>query len=408
MIQMKINKNLIKYFKRHPGINFIKYFYGIFINKKDIKDFKEYSKVILHRTRGFSASQIAKLTKISKRKIDHWIYEGNKPFIIRILDHYLNLGKPKNNLKWLSINSTRGGLLIEPWIQVPEKIESYNDIYSVIKQLKVLQGKQIKTKKELCFAYLLGILIGDSSKTGIKRKQRVTRRIHLRLSKGYKTNERLGEFVKLCTNYLSMRMNRCKDCPAGKRNVYPFYTWISQSSLLIQWIFNVCLGLKNNELTTYNPIRADWILKSPREFKIFFLQGLADSDGFVDFSSQKVGIITEPNTGLIKNILKSLNISAKPWLITRTKLWTLMISIKDAYNLPTFNPTVKSYRYEQMEKLYKAKKISGKWPPWLIEKVEKNIKNGLKGTEIVKKILNEENIAIRTKNIHKRAKKLER
>ena len=168
----------------------------------------------------------------------------------------------------------------------------------------------------------------------------------------------------------------------------------------------ICLGLKNNELTTYNPVRMNWILGSPKEFKIYFLQGLSDSDAFVDFSSQRVGIITEPNTKLIKKILTALGVKSKPWLITKTKLWTLMISINDAYNLPIFNPIIRSYRYQEVENIFRSKRISGHWPPWLVDKVEENIKLGLKGTDLVRKILEEDGIIIRTKNINIRAKKL--
>ena len=59
-----------------------------------------------------------------------------------------------------------------------------------------------------------------------------------------------------------------------------------------------------------------------------------------------------------------------------------------------------------MEKLYKAKKISGHWPVWLVKKIENNIKRGVKGTKLVKIILEEEGIVIGTKNIRKRVKKL--
>ena len=87
--------------------------------------------------------------------------------------------------------------------------------------------------------FFLGMFLGDASKTGINRKQRVTRRVHIRLSKGYPTNERLGCFVSMCANRLGLRMGKRKDCPAGKRNIHAFYTWISQSSLLFQWMFEL-------------------------------------------------------------------------------------------------------------------------------------------------------------------------
>lgn len=415
MIKINIDKDLVEYLKNNSTIIFVNYFYGIFLDEKDISDFNDYRKVILLRSKDLSCSEISKLINVSRRKIEHWVYDNNRPFIIRLLEHYLILGKPKRDLKWLSINSTRGGLFTGPWIQVPIKVNNYNDVRLVIKQLTRLNHNQNKlfnknliyNKKENLFAYLLGVMVGDASKTGIKRKQRVIRRICLRLSKRYPTNEKFGEFVRISVNELGLRMNKCKDCPAGKKSIHPFYTWISQSSPLFQWIFNGCLGLENNELTTYNPIRAKWILGSSRDFKISFLQGLADSDGFVDFSSHQVGIITEPNTYLIKNIFDSLNVKSTPKLFTRNKLWALMINANDAYRLPIFNPIIKSYRYEYLEKLFKARKFSGHWSLWLKEKVKENLKEGINGTNLVKKVIEEEGIAIRTKNIRRIAKKLE-
>lgn len=413
---MKINKNFIGYFKTNQDTKFVKYFYGISTGEDDIQDFKEYSKTVLLKNKGLPSSKISKILNSSKSKIDKWVYCENKPFIIRLLEHYLDLGKPKNNSKWLSINSTRGGLFTGPWIMVPNKISSYNNLTFVTRQLNEISvfKEKVKTlgifsdslKREYLFAYLFGFFIGDSSKTGIKRKQRMVRRIQVRLSKGYGTNEKVGEFVSLCANQLGLRMGRRKDCPAGKRNVHPFYTWVSQSSLLIQWILNVSLGLKDDELTTYNPVRADWILGAPKKFKIHFIQGIADSDGFVDFSSKRVGIITEPNTELMKKIFDSLNVKTKSWLITRTNLWILMMSAKDAYSLPVFNQYLTTYRFEEMKKLFKAKRVSGHWPLWLKNKIDLNIKTGLRGTALVKKIIDEEGIAITTKGIRRRIKRL--
>ena len=411
---MGINKNLIAFFRANSNPRFINYFYGISINDQEKKSFKDYSKVVLYRNEGLSASRISKLANLPKRKIEHWIYEGNKPFVIRLLEKYLHLGNPKSGFQWLSVNSTRGGLFTGPWIQVPFQLKNIDDIYLVLEQSIPLPEYITKSEafntelqncqKEHLFAYLLGFIVGDASKTGIKRKQRTTRRIHIRLSVNYPTNLKLGNYASLCANGLGLRMGRRKNCPAGKLNPHPFYTWISQSSSFFQWIFHTCLGLQDHETTTYNPIRAKWLLSAPKEFKIAFLQGLADSDGFVDFNSQQIGIITEPNTQLVKEILDSIKIHSTPKLFTQHKLWALMINIKDAYNLPLFNPIVKSYRYQDTEKLFKATQISGHWPEWLRLKVEYHIKQGLRGTKLMKKVLDEEGIAITTKHIRRHVK----
>ena len=60
------------------------------------------------------------------------------------------------------------------------------------------------------------------------------------------------------------------------------------------------------------------------------------------------------------------------------------------------------------EKLIKAKRISGHWPGWLDEKVKTYIKQGFSGTKLVKKILDENGVIIRTKGIRKRIREMKK
>lgn len=396
------------------SFKFIDYFYGISASEEDRKEGLAFVNCITLRNDGKSNREISESLNISKSKINHWLFENRIPFLVKLFQTHIRLGKPDKNMRWLSINSTKGGTFTGPWIQVPETINNFECIKYVINQLEPLGEfhKESPLDKDSAiriklFGFCLGILIGDSTKETIKRKRRITRRITLRLSKGHETNQKLGNFVSMAVNSLGLRMKKCKDCPPGKLNTFPFFTWISQSSPLVQWMFNVCLGLKDNEKTTYDPIRASWIMTASDEFKVWFLQGLAESDGFVDFSACQVGIITHPNTELIESILSSLDIASTRRLLTRDGLWTLMISVEDGYSLPIFSDLVKDYRYLETQKLFKAKRISGHYPNWLKDKIQENIKVGVFGTRLVKKILDEDNLLIRIKGINRLKKILE-
>ena len=314
-----------------------------------------------------------------------------------------------------SINSTRGGKFIGPWIEVPEKIKNYNDIKSVLKQLEHLPEayerakffwmKNLNKIKSQMFAYFLGVMVADASKHGIKRKSRITRRVGLTLTKRHSSNERFGEFVSLCANCLRLRMNRIKDMPKGKRNTHSFFRWNSQSSPLLEWMFTKCLGLSTDYLTTYNSINANWLYKTPKKFKTWFLQGVSDSDGYVDFNSFQVGIISQPNTTLIKNILESLGIESSI-RIFRDDLEAVVTSVENAYKIPLFNPIVKSYRYLQMKKLATAEKLHWHMSEELNNKIRNYLSSGIRGTTLVKKILETENIRVRTKAIRRIEKRL--
>ncbi len=61
-----------------------------------------------------------------------------------------------------------------------------------------------------------------------------------------------------------------------------------------------------------------------------------------------------------------------------------------------------SYRYQEMQNLFHAKRFEGKWPEWISKKVIACLEQGISGTQIVKKILAEDGIALRTKGIRKR------
>jgi hypothetical protein len=304
-----------------------------------------------------------------------------------------------------------------PWIKVPSRITKYEDIIQVINQLKVLpEGYKkledfnisknfLENNRELFFAYLLGVMIGDAGKHGFQRSHRFMRRISLKLSKKEDTNRRLGEFVGLCINNLGLRYSQCRDVPPSKKNKFYFYSWNSQSSLLISWIMKSCFGLGVGDRTSYDPIKAEWILNSPRNFKIWFLQGVADSDGYIDINTFQAGIVSKPNIKFIQKVLDSLNIKSKISYLHKGSLYSIRFNLEEAFKLPLFNPYVKLYRYNLMEKLIKVYKFNHHWPEWLGKEIDGYIREGLSSTKIMHIILNKYNIAVRSGGIGKRIKK---
>ena len=128
------------------------------------------------------------------------------------------------------------------------------------------------------------MVIGDSAKP---RQGEWHRHLNLTLSEKYSTNRNLGEFTCLCATSAGLRMERAKDLPRRQNKPHGFYCWTSQSSALIDWIYNVCLGLTDEELTTYDAVRMNWALKGPDDFRRGLIQGLAESDGSVNIASQQ-------------------------------------------------------------------------------------------------------------------------
>ncbi len=416
MLELFEFKKDLEYFKEADKFDFAEKFFGITFSEYDKIEFRNFLMSIKMRTDGKTNKEISNALNMPKKKIDNWIFLKSFPTIVRFIKLLKTLGEPGNEMKWLSINSTKGGLFIGPWIRVPDKISSIEDVIDVINQLKpseefykgsykfgLSNNLDIRSKM---FAFLLGMLVGDASKHGIQRKNRITRRITVRLTKKHLSDEVLGEFTSLCVNALGLRMNKCKDCPPGKRNTFPFYTWISQSSPLFEWIFTECLGLETHQLTTYDPINANWILYTPLEFRKWFIQGLVESDGYVDFNSFQVGIISQPNTHLIKNIVESFGIKSSIKLF-RDDLEAVVVSVEDAYNQQLFSPIVSSYRYKQAETLATTEKLNWHISEELKQKIETLLRSGLKGSSLIKELLYKEKIRVRPKVIRRLQRELE-
>jgi hypothetical protein len=165
------------------------------------------------------------------------------------------------------------------------------------------------------------------------------------------------------------------------------------------------LGLKSKENTTYTPIRAKWLLNTPTQFKIWFIQGLADSDGYIDVNTFRGGVITEPNTSLIESLFKTLKVHTLTGSLHRGTLGIVTLNLKDANSLPLFNPYVKSYRYDSMQKLAMAKTVNKRLPKQLCDCINKLKLKGLSKSEIIRTILNEQNVRVSIKGINNQLRK---
>ena len=412
---LKFNKRFINAIlnQHEKDIKFVKKFHGVRLTKHDIRRFEEFVKAIKLKIKGSSVSKISKLLNLPKSRIGNWVYKGSLPKLAELLRHFIELGDPGNNLQWLSINRSAWRLK-GPWIKVPKKIKEYSDVLNVIQQLRPLPKAYDEFKKfnisfegkekEKLFGYLLGILVGDCCKDRSHKSKEFSKRIVLELAKTHKSNLRLGDFVTLCANSLGLRMKREKDRSRllkGRKRKYHFFLWKSQLSPLIDWMMKVCLGLEEGQTTTYTPINAKWILKTPKYFRISFIQGIFDSDGWIDLNYHQVGVTSGPNTELIKKLLKTLNINSKESKHPKNPT-SLLIKLNDAFSLPVFNPTVRSYRYNRLNKIKKAQRFK-KWPQWLSNRVNNYITSGLKNSEIIERILNEYSVVITGQTIrHKR------
>jgi len=184
------------------------------------------------------------------------------------------------------VNNTPGhSVPLGPMIQVPTAISCWRDVATVLAQLRPLKDEGIDLSREYLFGFFVGMIIGDAAKS---REKTWHRHLGLVLSKRYGTNKRIGDFTCICARNFGLRMHAVKDQPKPGNKPHGFYAWVSQASPLVDWIFNVVLGLKDGERTTYDSVRMDWALGAPVDFRRGLVQGIAESDGSVSIASQTV------------------------------------------------------------------------------------------------------------------------
>jgi len=311
---------------------------------------------------GVGVKEMSRVLSVHRSTISHWKDATDQPYLIRAVNDALPL-VPRTGWKMMPMHLVSGGSEPSGWIQVPETIRSYSDVLDVINQIQPLEETyrraslfglaktQVQEMRPELFAYQLGIMVGDSGKLGGRQPRYSSMNLDLQLTKRQPTNQRLGEFVLMCTNNLGLEMTRIKDKPPTGRqllgkNPTPAYRWSTERSPLIAWMFAVGLGLEWGETTTTHQLRMDWIHDTPDPFRIRFVQGAADSDGTV--RKYVADIASVPNAAFFTRLLldlgmKSAHVAYENGIPLRTAPRT-----GEAAKLPLFNEFVKSYRYRKM------------------------------------------------------------
>ncbi len=298
-------------------------------------------------------------------------------------------------------------------VEVPAKVRSHQEFSETILSLWRLSQDKLPSKEEgfafLCsMYYLLGWLVGDAGK-GMGSRKRHTVRIRYELSKRHTENLELGNYVKQVIQNLGVWCERMEDRPSRKYKPLESYYWDSHYSPIFGWMFTACLGLEWDQLTSYDPVVMDWVLIAPEEMRIWFLRGLADSDGDVDFRDRSVSITSQPNTDLVSRLLTSLSIRNSISRENKRDVARVSFSVSDAVRIGIFNPVVMTHRRKLLEKLTNARTFQRKWPLWLEARVETLLSLNLGMREICETLLEEDNVYVKYNTLkRKRSQMLER
>ena len=273
-------------------------------------------------------------------------------------------------------------------IYTPIKITSYSEIKQFLNFLQPTQETQsylkkfnlpsnfLKSHKLYLFGYILGVLIGDATKTRTSQRSMFTDHS---LSQKHLTNVRFGEFFSLCVNSIGIKMWKRRDKKRG--HLYQ-YRWTSESSPHLLYIFEKMLGMDSDKLTTYDSINAEWIKNADRELKIGFVQGVFDSDGSkIHLMGRYLRVYTYPNSEFLQYLLIDLIGDSEGIKLReiwkngqRLKIvWIRNINnIKKLFQLPVFSHYVNSYRYQLLKAFVQATTFQ-KATPLLKAKIREEI-----------------------------------
>jgi len=249
-------------------------------------------------------------------------------------------------------------------VQVPSRIRGYADIIHVIEQFPLLTQSRprlgaiglsnawVASHRPELVAYLIGFMAGDAGKdyprSSGRSRHDTSSCIDTNMSK-IVSNRRLLEFVGLCLEVFGIPSHFVRGSKHGIR-------FKSGHSRMLSWILEVCLGLKADQRTSRDKIDVTWIPQTTHEFKVHFIQAVADSDGSVDRNGYYVNIETIPNPELFARILRSLGTTPHVYQYPRQSC--VRVSLADAVRLPIFNPVVCSYRYVALMDKARMRNIS--------------------------------------------------
>lgn len=291
------------------------------------------------------------------RNAERWM-DGDLPRLPRIASEIPEKA-PRDGCRWLPLEVK--GKSFSNWIQVPETVETVEDVKMVLDQLKPIENREMKrwqkkygrVSKEEAFMYSLGVLCSDGS----LYRGSMIERFGLNLSKRYEWSGDFGDATCYYLGCFGLESGRISDNSSeyvwkGEIRVSEKYCWISQSSALLNWVKRSVLGFEL-EGSKQGRLNVGWIVESPEEWRKSFIRGIADGDGWV--GSMRPGISTTEYSEIYKKILDSFGMDV--YVRDNGIIFTKKADITKAAQLPLFRHALS--RLRKLRKLAMMYKVSG-------------------------------------------------
>lgn len=344
-----------KLLHRWHDLDFLKDFWNVIYDARDTLQWSRLARVWQLKRQGLSYRQISKQTGLDAGKVGQLVTGyNNRPFLAHV---YLNrkvLGRPRDGWKWLLQCTAKPTNPYPVAVQVPNRIEGYQDIQEFLAQFPPVPDENpalkffgltsgwVEQNKPQVFFFLLGFVVGDAGKDYPEyetRSRHYAKTAMRTIMSNTKSNIRVLRYVQLALRVVGIDSDR-------GNSPNQIIRWNSVTSNLLTWMLRVCIGLAHNQRTSYNSVQMNWLLSCPREAIVAFFQGLADSDGHVDKFGRYAEIGSKPNSAFYRDILIQLGINVHAYPKSRPR--EVRMSLRESLKLSLFNPTIKSYRFEKL------------------------------------------------------------
>ncbi|MHA1881912.1 MAG: hypothetical protein ACTSUO_02575 [Candidatus Thorarchaeota archaeon] len=345
------------------------FFYKEFLNTPSYSDYNKASENYLkfweEFLKGGLIQDIVEDLKISRHTVGMWMNLSQFPTHAKYASLIPDTPLPKG-WKWIPLKLNIHTNEPENFIKVPESITSPADIERVIEQLKELdtpEMQQLRTQygglsRPIEFMYLLGLIVSDG---GFSHNIDRSANVQLTVSKKYNWGLGLahafqyvmGLFGFSATRWaddVRIRWGKKKDCMVWGCETSPFFAWMEKALLRVD----------SNK--SKNPLQANWVLNMPHDWRVSFIQGLADGDGWTSIKAFTTGISSVPNKEFLKKLFGTFGISSR--FSSENVIVGRHNEILKAKKIPLFrNASGRQKRLDELSKIItslKPRKAEGK------------------------------------------------
>jgi hypothetical protein len=362
-----------KFLRDWENLDFLKSFWNPIYDDKDLFQYRRTAHVWRMRRSGETFNDISKKLGVDQRKACAIVSGKNlHPYLVQMYLISEMLHRPRDGWKWVLQCTPKPTNMLPKAYAVPEKIRSYQDIVDFLNQFPQVPAEHpairffglssewvVNHKLEL-FGFLLGFTVGDAGKgyPEYEYRSRHYRKTAITTNMAMKeSNKRILRYVQLCLTTVGIPSHR-------NRSRNGIIRWNSEASNIITWILRVCVGLKEGQRTSRNPIEMSWLSECPREFVFAFFQGLAESNGSMNKHGYYAEIGSIPNSLFLKELLDKFNIASR--VHPKDHPTSLRLNLTPALQIPLFHPIIASYRYRKMISHARRRKILPPLPPFFM------------------------------------------